>query len=72
MPRDKWGVRQMTDDELIEWTGGWKPSCAAHLAGIQELKRRNEIPNSRRSWIAMGISLGSLSVALAALLIALT
>lgn len=72
MHSDKWGLREMTDDEVVEWTAGWKTTRAEHIAGMQELKRRHELPNSRRSWIAIGISLFSVSVALTSLLVSLT
>ena len=72
MPSDKWRLRGKTEDEVIEWMAGWKTTTPEHIAGMHELKRRGELPNSRRSWIAIGISLGSMSVALTSLLVSLT
>lgn len=68
MASDPYNLRNLADRELFKWIGGWRQGTEKHLAGIEELKRRNSAPVNRRSWIALGISLASCLIALGALL----
>lgn len=55
-------LREMSDHELYEWVGGWNQGNEKHIAGMQEIERRNSAPANLRSWIAIGISVVSLVV----------
>ena len=65
---DKYGLKYMSDDELYTWIAGWKPSAAEHIAGTQELRRRNESQTNLRAWIAIDISVFSLIVSIIAII----
>ena len=68
MADDPWGLRNMTDSKLYEWTAGWETTTDRWIAGQQEIKRRNDIPIARRFWVAIIISVAALIVAVVALL----
>ena len=57
---DIYNLKEKTDQELYEWISGWKPSTTKHIAGMQELKKRNEYSNKLRSWAAIILSALSL------------
>ena len=46
-------LRGKTDDELVEWLSGWKEGTKIHIAGMIELRRRQERPNEIRGWAAI-------------------
>ena len=62
--KDIYNLEGKSDQELYEWIGGWKPSTAKHIAGIQELRKRNERPNKLRSWVAITLSAVSLMLSI--------
>ena len=68
MADDPWGLRKMSLGELYAWTADMRSNTDKHLAGQQEITRRNQIPIACRSWIAIAISAVGLLVAVAALL----
>jgi hypothetical protein len=59
-------LRTKTDDELVEWLSGWKEGTKYYIAGMIELKRRQERPNEIRGWIAVAVSAVSLVISLIA------
>ena len=68
MPKNPYNLREMSDDKLYKWTAGWKTNTAQHIAGQQEIRRRNYSQASLRSWIAIGMSALALAVAVFALI----
>ncbi len=68
MASDPYNLRKLADRDLFKWIGGWRQGTERHVAGIEELKRRNSAPADLRSWIALGISLAACLIALAAFL----
>jgi len=61
-------LRKMTDDQLVEYVGGWKQESPNYIAGMIELRRRQERPNEIRGWIALGIAGLSFVISITALL----
>jgi hypothetical protein len=61
-------LRKKTTQELLRWTASWKVGCHENLAGQHEIQRRRDHGTSMRGWIAIGISVVSLIVAICALL----
>ena len=57
-------LRELNPHDLYRYVGGWKEGSAQHLAGMAEIRRRE----SKASLWAIWISLGSLAVAIFALL----
>ncbi len=69
--RDESHLRKMPLDELITYTGGWKPGTPEHIKGKLEIERRTQSPIDRRTWIAIWIAVGSFVVALISLIVSL-
>ena len=67
MPDDPYQLRDKSDLELYKWTAQWNQATPNYIAGQQEIRRRNERPTSKRTWIAIGISALALVVAIVAL-----
>ena len=61
-------VRKMPDHELYGFIANFQQNWEGYIAGTQELRRRNEAPNSRRAWTAIAISLVALTVSIIALI----
>lgn len=68
MSDDPYGLRNMTDHQLYIWIGGWQDGCDKHIAGTQELRRRNKKGDNMRANIALTIAGLSFLLSLAALL----
>jgi hypothetical protein len=64
-------LKKMSDEKLLQWTGGWKQGHPNHLQGLEELARHRERPNRKRSRIAIGVATASLVVAVASLIVAI-
>ena len=67
MADDPYGLRKMSDKELREWTAGRKPTTGKHDAGMQEINRRKDARTNLQTWVALGMSVVSLAVAIVAL-----
>ncbi|WP_019528467.1 hypothetical protein [Dasania marina] len=67
MPDDPYDLKKLSKKELYTWTAGWKITTDKHIAGQQEIRRRNEAPINQRAWVAIGIASLSLIVAIIAL-----
>ncbi|MBL6928258.1 MAG: hypothetical protein ISR44_03720 [Rhodospirillales bacterium] len=61
-------LRKMTVEEVISSMTGFSERSGPHIAGMIELKRRQEWPNEVRGWIAIVISVVSIGIAIAAFL----
>lgn len=63
---DPYGLRKKSIEEVCEWIAGWNdgPGLGKRLIGETELKRRLSRPEAIRSWIALGIALAALIVAI--------
>ena len=68
MAEDKYNLRAMSDDDLYGFIVQWKPHSVQYIAGMQELRRRNESSASFRSWVAISISIIALIVSIIALI----
>lgn len=74
MVDDQFKLKEKSDAELHEWVVGHEPGTDEYVAGIQEsmrrvafieeLMERDEAPIRRREFIAMGIAILSLAVAI--------
>jgi hypothetical protein len=64
---DKWKVKSMSEEKLLEWIAGWKPTSEQHIAGMHELRRRDQLSVNVQSWIAIAIAAISLLVSIVAL-----
>jgi hypothetical protein len=64
--KDPYGLRTKSTEAVCEWIAGWneKNGAGKRLIGMQELRRRLSRPEAIRSWIAVGISLVAVLVAL--------
>lgn len=60
-------LRKKTDDELVDYIGGWKTDSRNYLAGMIELRRRQDRPNQIRGWIAIFLSIVAICVSVTAL-----
>lgn len=67
MAEDKYGTRQMTDDQLSAFISEWNENRTHWLAGMQELKRRERGEAKWIARVALGISLASLAMSIIAL-----
>ena len=67
MPDDPFQLRDKSDLELYQWTSQYHSATPHYIAGHQEIRRRNAIPTSKRTWIAIGIAALALVVAIVAL-----
>ncbi|MBT5107105.1 MAG: hypothetical protein HOM25_00360 [Rhodospirillaceae bacterium] len=61
-------LRGKTDDELVEWLSGWKEGTKFHIAGMIELRRRQERPNEIRGWAAIFFSAFAILISVFALI----
>jgi hypothetical protein len=64
--RDPHHLRDKSDNQICQWIAGHNDD-AGHgfrLVGMHELQRRLRQPDAIRSWIAIGISVIALAVAL--------
>ena len=68
MADDSYNLRNMSDQELYRWISGWKENTDKHIAGQQEIRRRNKAPAEKRAWLAIGISIVALVISGIALL----
>ena len=74
MVDDQYKLKNKSDTELLEWVTVHKPGTAEYDAGIQESMRRvavieeliekTEDPVRKREWIAIGIAILALAVAI--------
>ncbi len=64
---DKWNVKSMSEEELLTWIAGWKPTSEQHIAGLHELRRRDQRSVNVQSWIAIAIAALSLVVSVIAI-----
>jgi hypothetical protein len=68
LPRsnDAYNLQSKTNEELCEWIAGWNDQCGIgkRLLGQHELQRRLKQPDTVRSWIAIGISVFSVLLAI--------
>jgi hypothetical protein len=64
--QDPYRLRQKSLEEVCEWIAGWNDGSGLgkRLIGETELKRRISRPEAIRSWIAIGIALAALIVAI--------
>lgn len=69
MNNDLYNLEEKTDAELHQWIASHEPGSDRHVEGIQELIRRNETPVRKREWIAIGIAIASIAVAIIAIVI---
>ena len=69
MDNDQYNLKDKSDSELHEWLAGHESTSIEYLAGIQELMERNDAPVNRREWIAMGIAILSIAVAVFAIVV---
>jgi hypothetical protein len=66
-------LQKQTDEELARWTAGWNVGSESRAAGELEMQRRRDQKQqqrenvvSRRAWIAIAVSIGSLMVSILA------
>lgn len=79
MTDDQYKLKNKSDTELLEWITEHEPGTAENDAGIQESMRRvavieeiiekTEDPVRKREWIAIGIAILSLAVAIIAIVL---
>ncbi len=69
MDNDQYNLKEKSDAELHEWIAGHESTTIEYLAGIQELMERNDAPVNRREWIAIGIAIISIAVAVTAIVV---
>jgi len=69
MNDDQYNLKDKSDAELHEWLAGHDSTTTEYLAGIQELMERNDAPVNRREWIAIGIAIISIAVAIFAIVV---
>ena len=79
MVDDQYKLKNKSDAELLEWVAEHKPDTAEYDAGIQESMRRvavieeliekTEDPVRKREWIAIGIAILTLAVAIVAIVL---
>jgi len=64
MADNQYKLKEKSEIELHEWIAGHKPDSDQYVAGIKELMRRNDVPVRNREWIAIGIAILSITVAI--------
>jgi hypothetical protein len=69
MGKDLYKLKDKSDAELHGWLTGHESDTPEYLAGIRELMERNDAPVNRREWIAMGIAIVSITVAIFAVVL---
>ncbi len=79
MVDDQYKLKNKSDTELLEWISEYKTGTAEYNAGIQESIRRvavieeliekTEDPVRKREWIAIGIAILALVVAIVAIVL---
>lgn len=69
MTNDLYNLKDKSDTELHQWIAEHEPGSDRHVEAIQELMRRNEAPVRKREWIAIGIAIAAITVAIIAAVI---
>ncbi len=69
MANDRYKLKDKSDAELHGWLAGHDSESDEYFAGIRELMDRNDAPASRREWIAMGIAIVSVTLAIIAVVV---
>ena len=63
-------LRKMSTEDVTAWNASFKEGTPSRQLGELELKRRQDLGNRIRGWIAIGISVVALAVAMLALYVA--
>ena len=61
---DPYNLRKKSNAELHHWISGHAPGSDEYTAGIFELMRRNDAPVRKREWIAIGLAVISITIAM--------
>ena len=69
MDNDQYNLKDKSDAELHAWLAGHESTSVEYLAGIRELMERNDAPVNRREWIAMGLAIISIAIAVVVIVV---
>ena len=69
MAADPYNLKAKSDTDLHRWIVEHEPTTDKHVAGIQELMRRNEAPVRKREMVVLAIAVISMAITIVTIMI---